>query len=110
MEQSKLSIVWFSSNVAESTLNPVKPSYRLILNQHISNYQKNISRLKNEIYHYCVSCDFYAIGYVKSFNNTKVTNFGISLGGIPVQDKLDTALFYQLTSISSSPSACFNVC
>lgn len=61
----------FTSNVAESTLNPVKKSYRVRMNQHIVNYEKEIARLGNTIREMCDDCYFYSIGYIKKYDNDK---------------------------------------
>lgn len=40
LESAKISIFMFTSNVMESKLNPVKRTYRLQMNQHMSNYER----------------------------------------------------------------------
>jgi hypothetical protein len=38
MQNAKISILMFTSNVAENPLNPVKRTYRVKMNRHINNY------------------------------------------------------------------------
>lgn len=69
MEESKISIVFFTSNVAEDKLNPVKRTHRLKMNSHIRNYENEIKKLKKTIDNLCDDCYFYSICFVKKYNN-----------------------------------------
>ena len=71
LQQSKISIVMFTSNVAEDPLTPVKRTYRMKMNSYISNYQKQIERLNNTIQKMCDDCYFYSIAYMRKYGNDK---------------------------------------